>query len=127
MRIHSKFQFFFVLAFCSIFLFVLSSFAVHCAGEFVKNDYQGSLNSTERVCRSTGESVSCHYEWRFRGTNGFPDEVFANRDSIVNTKFNSADFENRVEVGQEYRLVVTGWRIPVLSMFRNVISVEVVL
>lgn len=95
-----------------------------CVAAFVKNDYQGVLNSTERVCRGTGDSRTCNYEWRFRGTNGYQDEVFVNRDSVINAKFNSADFQNRVDVGEEYRLVVTGWRVPIMSMFRNVIRVE---
>lgn len=94
-----------------------------CVAAFVKNDYQGILNSTERVCRGSGDSQICNYEWRFRGTNGYHDEVFVNMDSLVNAKFNSADFQNSVDVGQEYRLVVTGWRVPFLSMFRNVIRV----
>lgn len=96
-----------------------------CA-DLVKNDYQGVLHSTERVCRNSGDSLNCHYEWRFRGTRGYEDEVFINRDSFINWKFNSADFQNKIDAGEEYRLVVTGWRIPVISTFRNVISVEVV-
>ncbi|MCH8517904.1 MAG: DUF1523 family protein [Cyclobacteriaceae bacterium] len=109
-----------------VFLLVGVTLIVGAIGAWVHNDYQGVLNSSERVCRGSGDSLECHYEWRFRGTAGYADEVFVNRDSVLNAKFNSADFQNRIDTGQEYTLVVTGWRIPILSMFRNVIAVRAV-
>jgi len=50
--------------------------------------------------------------------------ILQNRDSWWWGKFDSADVQYRMEVGKEYRLTVTGWRIPLLSMFQNIVKVE---
>jgi len=52
------------------------------------------------------------------------DEVFENTDSYVFLKFTSADLQRDLIVGETYTVKVAGWRIPFLSMFRNIITVE---
>lgn len=49
--------------------------------------------------------------------------VFQNTDSLINWKWNSADFYNDMKVGKTYDLKVSGWRVaPVLSWFPNVVE-----
>ena len=105
---HNQFNFIRTSIFCVLIFLVFIGAISGCVGELVKNEYQGVLNSTDRVCRGSGNDQVCQYEWRMRGTQGYHDEVFV----------------NMIDVGEEYALVVTGWRIPVLSSFRNVISVQ---
>jgi|AntRauTorckE6833_2_1112554.scaffolds.fasta_scaffold00366_6 hypothetical protein len=52
------------------------------------------------------------------------DEVFENTDSIPFLKFASSDLYNDLKVDGEYKVKVAGWRIPVFSMYRNIISIE---
>lgn len=52
------------------------------------------------------------------------DEVFENTDSIMFFKFASSDLYNDLKVDGEYKVKVVGWRIPVFSMHRNIISIE---
>lgn len=48
----------------------------------------------------------------------------ANEDSVWRGKYDSADVWQDLKVGETYRLHVVGYRIPFLSQFPNVLSVE---
>jgi len=52
------------------------------------------------------------------------DEVFENTDSWLYFKFNSADYQNELEIGETYSVTVAGWRVPFLSMYRNIVKVD---
>jgi hypothetical protein len=47
-------------------------------------------------------------------------EVFENTDSLLMFKFNSSDVQGEMQVGSLCELKVYGWRIPFLSMYRNI-------
>lgn len=49
-------------------------------------------------------------------------EVFQNRDTVWWKKFNSADVQQQIKMDKKYELTVTGWRIPFLSQFRNIVQ-----
>lgn len=49
-------------------------------------------------------------------------EVFENTDSLLAFKYNSSDFYGRIQVGQVCSFKVTGFRIPFLSSYRNILS-----
>lgn len=51
-------------------------------------------------------------------------ESFTNSDSVLAFKFDSSDVQRQLREGQEYRLLVTGFRIPVLSMYRNILDYQ---
>lgn len=50
--------------------------------------------------------------------------VFRNDDAGWHFKFNSSDFYGNLDVGKNYRLKVYGWRIPILSMYPNIVSMK---
>lgn len=50
--------------------------------------------------------------------------VYENTDSLVNGKFNSSDVYSQLEAGSTYACDVTGWRVPFLSWYPNVIACE---
>lgn len=52
------------------------------------------------------------------------EEVFENTDIIVRFKFNSSDIYGRLQEGESYKLLVCGWRIPILSRYRNIIKIK---
>ena len=51
-------------------------------------------------------------------------ETLENIDSFAYLKFNSSDIQGRIKVGQTYTAKVYGWRVPILSMYRNIVSVN---
>lgn len=52
------------------------------------------------------------------------EEVLQNGDSLWWWKWNSADYQARLQPGQRFRFKVFGWRLPLFSSFRNIISAE---
>ncbi len=50
--------------------------------------------------------------------------VFRNTDSPLELKWNSSDVQAELEIGREYRISTYGFRIPLLSEYENIISVE---
>ena len=51
-------------------------------------------------------------------------ETFENTDSLLEWKFNSSDVYGKIEKDQTYEFTVYGFRIPVLSIYRNVVDVK---
>ena len=50
--------------------------------------------------------------------------VFRNDDAGWHLKYNSSDFYGNLDVGKTYRLKVYGWRIPIFSMYPNLVAME---
>ena len=90
-----------------------------CALPFATQDELSfTVTDKERVVTGSGDSTSSKYLV-------FTDkEVFENTDCMVLFKFNSSDIYGALDVGKKYRAKVYGWRIPFLSSYRNIISVE---
>jgi hypothetical protein len=75
-----------------------------------------TIKDKERITTGSGESISSKFIIYSES------EVFENTDSWLFFKFNSADYQNKLEVGKTYKVKVAGWRIPFLSTYRNVVS-----
>ena len=75
-----------------------------------------TIKEKERITTGRGESISSKFII-YSNT-----EVFENTDSWLYFKFNSADYQNKFTVGNTYTVKVAGWRVPFLSMYRNVVS-----
>ena len=52
------------------------------------------------------------------------DMSFQNSDALWHMKFNSTDIQGKLRVDGTYRIEYYGWRVPVMSMYPNIISVE---
>ena len=52
------------------------------------------------------------------------NEVFENTDSFLMWKFDSSDVYNNLEVGNTYTVKVNWYRIPFLSMYRNILEIK---
>jgi hypothetical protein len=77
-----------------------------------------TIKDKERIVTGSGTGISSKF---LVYTDG---EVFENTDSLWYWKWDSADVQNELEVGQTYTVKVYGWRVPFLSMFRNVVEVN---
>lgn len=72
----------------------------------------------ERIVESSGEETNSKY---LVYTN---DEVFENTDEFILWKFNSSDIQNQLAQADSVNLEVIGWRIPFLSMYRNIVEIK---
>lgn len=51
-------------------------------------------------------------------------EVLENVDETLFFKFNSSDIQSYLTVGKIYKVLVVGWRIPLISGYRNIVGVR---
>ena len=72
---------------------------------------------TTETDRETGKVTSTYLIYTDRG-------VFRNDDAGWFVKFDSSDFYGDLDVGKTYRLKVYGWRIPILSMYPNIVRMK---
>jgi len=76
------------------------------------------VHKTERVTFAQGRDASSKY-LVFTSL-----EVFENTDSFWHDKFDSADMHGRLMPGKRYEALVYGWRVPVVSWYRNIARVR---
>lgn len=50
--------------------------------------------------------------------------VYKDTDSLAFFKYNSSDIYGQLEIGRSYTCKVSGWRMPLFSSYRNIISCE---
>ncbi len=82
-------------------------------------DVSFTVTGRDRITHSDGNNhVSS--KWIVLTTT----ETFENSDTLFYWKFNSSDIEGRLEIGKTYNARVYGYRIPFLSSYRNIISIE---
>lgn len=48
--------------------------------------------------------------------------VYQDTDNLFQAKFDSSDLWNKLRVGVRYTCTYTGWRLPLLSSYRNLID-----
>ena len=77
-----------------------------------------TVDSKERQCDGSSEGTTCYFV--VYGTNG---QVYTNTDDIFAGKFNSAEFQARLKVGETYTVRTTGWRIPILGLRPNITEI----
>jgi len=77
-----------------------------------------TVSEKERITTGSGGDISSKFLVYCDG------EVFENSDSLAVWKWGSADLQNELKVGQTYKVKVYGWRVPMLSWFRNIVEVE---
>ena len=76
-----------------------------------------TITEKERVTINSDEGVESNY--RVYTT----EEVFVNKDQLIFGKFDSSDVQRKLLDGNTYKVKVVGWRVPLFSWYRNIISV----
>lgn len=78
-----------------------------------------TVEDKERITTGTGDTLQSKYLV-------FTDKgVFENTDSLLNWKFNSSDVYGELKEGQTYEAQVYGWRVPFLSLYPNIVAIEI--
>lgn len=79
-----------------------------------------TVNDKERVVKPGGKDK--------RGSSKYliytEGEVFENTDAFFYWKHNSSDVQGQLHQDSTYTVKVEGWRVPFLSMYRNILKVE---
>lgn len=83
---------------------------------FFRDSVTTTVTKTEtKVDKETGESKYLVFT-----TTG----TYENTDSWLELKVNSSDVYGKLTPGKEYTFTVYGFRIPLLSMYKNIASVD---
>ena len=84
------------------------------------------------ICALNKDSVTATVtDKQVRGESGTyyvytDEEVFVVKDSLFYSRWDSSDDWSMIEIGETYEFDVTGYRIPILSRYRNIIDYELV-
>lgn len=81
-------------------------------------DVSFTVKKTERVITGSGNSTSSKY------LVYTDNEVFENTDTLLSMKFNSSDIYANMDNGIECDATVNGFRVPFVSMYRNIIDAD---
>lgn len=49
-------------------------------------------------------------------------EVLANQNSLIYRKFTSDELQGKLKIGKTYRIKTCGFRVPILGMYKNILS-----
>ena len=89
-----------------------------------RDDYTVQITGSERVY--DGET-SKYLVFTVDAITGEPRE-FENTDTLLETKFDSSTFKTVIEKAEDDNSVCTletyGWRVPILSLYENIVSVS---
>lgn len=76
-----------------------------------------TVTGKERIVETSGSGETLSVDSKYLV---FTDvETFENTDMLFAGKFNSSDVQGKLFVDSTYTATVYGWRIPFLSMYRN--------
>ena len=78
-----------------------------------------TVDHRERVSQGYGETLASKYLIFTK-----EGEVFEDTDNLFLGKFNSSDIYGQIREGHTYRVRTSGYRMPALSYYRNIVSVE---
>lgn len=110
--------------FASIVVFVVGSFiAAPIISHTTKDTAIVTIEDKERV---TKDQDSYYLVWtQVQNEDGTETaEVFTVTDDAAQWHFNASDIYGQLKEGQTYEVTVNGWRIPLVSAYRNILSVD---
>ena len=76
-----------------------------------------TVKSKERICESGNKSECKYLIYTDKG-------VFENTDTIWYLKYNSSDIYGQLDEGELFIAKITGFRVPFLNMYKNIVEVE---
>lgn len=85
--------------------------------EFNDHEYTATITDKERVVQDDSS-----YYLIFAEEDNGNLIVFKNEDTFVRGKFNSSDVYGMLKEGSKYDFTVVGYRIPLFSLYENIID-----
>lgn len=86
-------------------------------------EYTITVTDKERIYESNGDNSSSKYLVFGDDKNG-KSLVFENTDCLIRGKWNSSNIQGKLKTGNTYQVTVVGYRVPLFSMYQNIIKVE---
>ena len=104
-----------------VFLLVVTIISFSILMSFYKAMHNETVEFTvdSKESRCPGGDRDCYFLVLTR-----EGEMYENKDTLLNAKWDSGDLQAKLQSGKRYRAQVVGWRIPFLSMRKNIISAE---
>ncbi|UOL48665.1 hypothetical protein [Pseudomonas phage Astolliot] len=90
---------------------IIGAIGFGIAAKFQKNDYTVTISEKGERCQTKDSCVYLIYTDK---------GVFSNTDSLIDWKFDSADYYNDIKVGKVYHIQTRGMRVAFLSMYENI-------
>lgn len=103
-----------------VLIFIIGMVLIHLP-HIERREYTVTVTSLE-IKRFSSEGKDIYLV--FTKLDNGEVRVFKNTDSLIEFKFNSSDFQAKLEPNKKYKLKVYGWRIPFLSQYENIIKVQ---
>ncbi len=111
-----------VMSFGALVIIAIIGFIfIGIAGHFNTKTITGTVTEKERIIDSGGGS-SYYLVW-VESKDG-TTHVLKNSDTCFRWKFNSSTIHGKIKVGNQVNLRTYGFRIPILSMYPNIIEIE---
>ncbi len=119
MKINKKHDKFTVVA-VSMIVFLAICFLVQV--QYNDHTYVVTVTDKESVVTS-GKKATSRYLIFADDENG-QSMVFENTDAYMRGKWNSSDMQGKLKENHTYEITVVGYRVQLLSMYENIISVK---
>ncbi|MCM1276763.1 MAG: DUF1523 family protein [Lachnospiraceae bacterium] len=104
-----------------VVLIIIASIGFEIACNTHESTYTITVTDKERVT----EGSSSRY-LVFSTDDNSNILVFENTDTFWRGKWNSSNVQGELQVGQKYQITTIGFRVPIFSMYENIISVSLV-
>lgn len=115
----------FIAQFAAIGIVAAILLIVSVAGSFNDREYVVTVTDKERASNGFDghDRPKSKYLIFCEDVDGNP-LVFEDTDCWMRGKFNSSDMYGRLKVGKTFTVTAVGWRIPMMSRYRNIIKAE---
>ena len=108
-----------VLIFLMIII-IIGAAVFSISGQYNDATYSVVVNDKERIADRDGG----YYLIFCQDPNTKAYYEFKCEDTFLRGKFDSSRFYNQIKEGNQYEFTVVGWRIPIFSMYPNIIKME---
>ena len=121
MRRNKNTKTFFVAIMVSVILVL--SIGYEAIFSFNDTEYTITVTDKERIYEGSGDTSSSKYLVFGDDENG-NSLVFENTDCFIRGKWNSSNIQGQLKKGNTYKITAVGYRVPLFSMYQNIIKIE---
>lgn len=107
-----------------ILFIVMVSIFLEVRFSFNDTEYTVTVTGKERIVEESGDKELSSKYLVFADDENGNSLVFENTDCLIRWKFNSSNIQGKLKEGHTYKITVIGIRIPIFSMYQNIIDVE---
>lgn len=104
-----------------VVLIIIASIGFEIACNTHESTYTITVTDKERVT----ESSNSRYLVFGNDDNGNV-LVFENTDTFWRSKWNSSNVQGELQIGHKYQITTIGFRVPIFSMYENIISAALI-